>query len=107
MACNSPSRIFASPGLIDAAFHLHQHLAMRWFRSRHIRNLQNLDPTVPIESHCFHDLPPCFEPSPPAPMELKAIRDHLYIARLAIAYDHALSTRIRTVERALTPGDSL
>jgi hypothetical protein len=35
-----------------------RHLAMSRFRHRHIRDLQNLDPTVPIESHCFHDLPP-------------------------------------------------
>jgi hypothetical protein len=27
---------------------------MRRFRLGYIRNLQNLDPTVPIESHCFH-----------------------------------------------------
>ena len=40
-------------------------------------------------------------------MDLKAIRDHLRGARLAIGEEHTLSARIKTVERNLTPGDSL
>jgi hypothetical protein len=40
-------------------------------------------------------------------MDLKAIRDHLRAARLAIGEEHTLSARIKTVERHLTPGDSL
>ena len=40
-------------------------------------------------------------------MDLKAIRDHLCLARLAIGQVHPLSARIKTVERNLTPGDSL
>jgi hypothetical protein len=40
-------------------------------------------------------------------MDLKAIRDHLSLARLAIGQQHPLSARIRTVERNLTPGDAL
>jgi hypothetical protein len=40
-------------------------------------------------------------------MDLKAIRDHLRGAQLAIGEEHKLSARIRTVERHLTPGDSL
>jgi hypothetical protein len=40
-------------------------------------------------------------------MDLKAIRDHLCLARLAFGQEHPLSARIKTVERNLTPGDSL
>jgi hypothetical protein len=40
-------------------------------------------------------------------MDLKAIRDHLRLARLAIGQEHPLSARMRTVERNLTPGDAL
>jgi hypothetical protein len=40
-------------------------------------------------------------------MDLKAIRDHLRAARLAIGEEHTLSARIKMVERNLTPGDSL
>jgi len=40
-------------------------------------------------------------------MDLKAIRDHLCLARLAVGQEHPLSARIKTVERNLTPGDSL
>ena len=38
-------------------------------------------------------------------MDVKAIRDHLCLARVALGPDHPLSARIRTVERHLTPGD--
>jgi hypothetical protein len=41
------------------------------------------------------------------PMDLKAIRDHLCLARLALGPDHPLASRIKTVERKLTPGDLL
>jgi len=40
-------------------------------------------------------------------MDLKAIRDHLSSARLALGRDHPLSARIEKVERRLTPGDGL
>jgi hypothetical protein len=40
-------------------------------------------------------------------VDLKAIRDHLRLARLAVGQEHPLSARIKTVERNLTPGDSL
>jgi hypothetical protein len=40
-------------------------------------------------------------------MDLKAIRDHLRGGWLAIGEEHPLSARIKTVERRLTPGDSL
>jgi hypothetical protein len=40
-------------------------------------------------------------------MDLKAIRDHLCLARLAVGQEHPLSARIKTIERNLTPGDSL
>src|ERR1039457_156586 len=41
------------------------------------------------------------------PMDLKAIRDHLYLAGLALGPEHPLSSRIKAVERNLTPGDPL
>jgi hypothetical protein len=40
-------------------------------------------------------------------MDLKAIRDHLSSARLALGPEHPLSQRIEKVERKLTPGDAL
>jgi hypothetical protein len=40
-------------------------------------------------------------------MDLKAIRDHLCLARIALGPEHPLSSRIRMVERNLTPGDPL
>jgi hypothetical protein len=40
-------------------------------------------------------------------MDLKAIRDHLSLARLALGPEHPLSPRIERVERNLTPGDPL
>jgi hypothetical protein len=40
-------------------------------------------------------------------MDLKAICDHLSAARMAIGPEHPLSTRIKRVERGLTPDDSL
>jgi hypothetical protein len=40
-------------------------------------------------------------------MDLKAIRDHLCLARSALGSAHPLSARIRMVERNLTPGDPL
>jgi hypothetical protein len=40
-------------------------------------------------------------------MDLKAIRDHLRCARRALGAEHLLSARLETVERQLTPGDSL
>ena len=40
-------------------------------------------------------------------MDLKAIRDHLRLARFALGPEHPLSSRIRMVERNLTPGDPL
>ena len=40
-------------------------------------------------------------------MDLKAIRDHLCLARSALGPQHPLSARIKTVERNLTPGDPL
>jgi hypothetical protein len=40
-------------------------------------------------------------------MDLKAIRDHLRLARFALGPEHPLSSRIRMVERNLTPGDLL
>jgi len=40
-------------------------------------------------------------------MDLKAIRDHLSKAELAIGQEHPLSARIKTVARNLTPGDRL
>jgi hypothetical protein len=40
-------------------------------------------------------------------MDLKAIRDHLCLARFALGAEHSLSSRIRMVERNLTPGDPL
>jgi hypothetical protein len=40
-------------------------------------------------------------------MDLTAIRDHLRVARLALGAEHPLSARIKTVERQLTPHDSL
>jgi hypothetical protein len=40
-------------------------------------------------------------------MDLKAIRDHLSLARSALGPDHPLTGRIRQVERTLTPGDAL
>jgi hypothetical protein len=40
-------------------------------------------------------------------MDLKAIRDHLSLARIALGAEHRLSARIKTVERNLTPGDPL
>jgi hypothetical protein len=40
-------------------------------------------------------------------MDLKAIRDHLCLARSALGPEHPLSSRIRMVERNLTPGDPL
>jgi hypothetical protein len=41
------------------------------------------------------------------PMDLKAIRDHLCLARSALGPAHPLSVRIKMVERNLTPGDPL
>jgi hypothetical protein len=38
-------------------------------------------------------------------MDVRAIRDHLCLARFALGPDHPLSARIKTVERHLTPGD--
>jgi hypothetical protein len=38
-------------------------------------------------------------------MDLKAIRDHLSLAGLALGPEHPLSSRIKMVERHLTPGD--
>jgi hypothetical protein len=40
-------------------------------------------------------------------MDVKAICDHLSLARAALGPEHPLSARIRTIERNLTPGDSL
>jgi hypothetical protein len=40
-------------------------------------------------------------------MDLKAIRDHLCLARFALGPEHPLSSRIKMVERNLTPGDPL
>ncbi|MGD0493066.1 MAG: hypothetical protein ABSC32_16125 [Steroidobacteraceae bacterium] len=40
-------------------------------------------------------------------MDLKAIHDHLCLARLALGPEQPLSARIETVERKLTPGDPL
>jgi hypothetical protein len=40
-------------------------------------------------------------------MDLKAIRDHLSLARRALGPDHPLTGRIQKVERTLTPGDAL
>jgi hypothetical protein len=40
-------------------------------------------------------------------MDLKAIRDHLYLARFALGPEQPLSARIKMVERNLTPGDPL
>jgi hypothetical protein len=40
-------------------------------------------------------------------MDLKAIRDHLSLARSALGPDHPLTGRIQRVERTLTPGDAL
>jgi hypothetical protein len=40
-------------------------------------------------------------------MDLKAIRDHLALARRALGPEHPLSARLQTVERKLTPGDAL
>jgi hypothetical protein len=40
-------------------------------------------------------------------MDLKAIRDHLSSARLALGPEHPLSRRIEKAERSLTPGDAL
>jgi hypothetical protein len=40
-------------------------------------------------------------------LDLKAIRDHLCLARIAIGPEHPLSSRIKRVEQSLTPGDSL
>jgi hypothetical protein len=40
-------------------------------------------------------------------MDLKAIRDHLALARRALGPKHPLSARLQTVERKLTPGDAL
>jgi hypothetical protein len=40
-------------------------------------------------------------------MDLKAIRDHLDIARSALGPEHPLSPRIDKVVRNLTPGDPL
>jgi hypothetical protein len=40
-------------------------------------------------------------------VDLKQIRDHLSAARRALGLDHSLSARLETVERRLTPGDSL
>ena len=40
-------------------------------------------------------------------MDLKAIRDHLYLAGLALGPEHPLASRIKAVERNLTPGDPL
>jgi hypothetical protein len=40
-------------------------------------------------------------------MDLKAIRDHLSLARSALGPEHPLAARIKTVERSLTPGDTL
>jgi hypothetical protein len=39
-------------------------------------------------------------------MDLKAIREHLSLARLALGPEHPLSRRIEKVERRLTPGDA-
>jgi hypothetical protein len=40
-------------------------------------------------------------------MNLKSIRDHLCLARLALGTGHPLSARLETVERHLMPGDPL
>lgn len=40
-------------------------------------------------------------------MDLKATRNHLCRARSALGPGHALSERIQTLERRLTPGDPL
>jgi hypothetical protein len=40
-------------------------------------------------------------------MDLKAIRDHLSLARNALGQQHPLARRIEKVERKLTPGDAL
>jgi hypothetical protein len=40
-------------------------------------------------------------------MDLKAIRDHLSAARLALGPEHPQSQRIERIERRLTPGDAL
>jgi hypothetical protein len=40
-------------------------------------------------------------------MDLKAIRDHLALARRALGPEHPLSTRLQAAERKLTPGDAL
>jgi hypothetical protein len=49
--------------------------------------------------------------APPAPgghpMNLRAIRDHLNLARFAVGQEHPLSAPIKMVGRHLTPGDSL
>jgi hypothetical protein len=40
-------------------------------------------------------------------MDLRAIRDHLRLARSMLGPEHPLSPRIEKVERNLTPGDAL
>jgi hypothetical protein len=40
-------------------------------------------------------------------MDLRAIRDHICLARSALGMEHALSERLSIVERNLTPGDPL
>jgi len=40
-------------------------------------------------------------------MDLKAIRNHLSLARGALGLEHPQSRRIEKVERQLTPGDAL
>jgi hypothetical protein len=40
-------------------------------------------------------------------MDLKAIREHLSLARLSLGPEHPLSRRLEKVERRLTPGDAL
>lgn len=47
------------------------------------------------------------EPRTARDMDLKAIRDHLSSARLALGPEHPLTRRIEKVERSLTPGDLL
>jgi hypothetical protein len=40
-------------------------------------------------------------------MNLEAIRGHLRSAQCSLGAEHSLSSRLKNIERALTPGDSL
>ena len=58
MACSSPLRMEASPGLMPAAIDLDQDLARPGNRSGDLHDLQDVDVAVLVESHCQRHVAP-------------------------------------------------